>query len=84
MFLKEGNYHIGVTGDDFVKLFIDDKEVIDAWDSKYTALDEDTHHQITLQLKEGNHLFRIVHAEKTGLATLMFYIKPENFEEASR
>ncbi len=80
MFLKEGTYHIGVTGDDFVKLFIDDKEVIDAWDSKYAALDEDTHHHITVKLKEGNHLFRIVHTEKTGLATLMFYIKPENPE----
>jgi hypothetical protein len=78
MNLKEGSYRIGVTADDFVKLFIDGKEVINAWDAKYTENDEDTHHRILIRLSGGEHVFRIVHAEKTGLATLMFYIDPEN------
>ena len=77
IFLKEGTYHIGITADDFVKLFIDDTEVIDAWDAKYTLLDENTHHRINLKLKGGEHTFKIVHAENTGLATLMFYINPD-------
>lgn len=77
MTLKAGTYRIGVTGDDFVKLFIDDKEVIDAWDEKYTELDENTHHHITLPLEAGEHVFKIIHAENSGLATLLFYINPE-------
>ena len=82
--LKEGTYHIGITADDFVKVFIDDKEVIDAWDAKYTELDETTYHHINLRLNGGEHTFRIVHAEKTGLATLLFYIKPGDPIQTSR
>jgi parallel beta-helix repeat protein len=76
MNLHKSNYEIGITADDYVKLFIDDKEVIDAWDTKYTELDENTHHRINIQLNTGEHTFRIVHAENAGLATLQFYIKP--------
>lgn len=76
MMLKEGNYELGITADDYVKLFIDEIEVIDAWDAKYTIYDETTHHRRTIKLKSGEHVFRIVHAEKTGLASLMFYINP--------
>ncbi len=77
MFLPENTYYLGITADDYVKVFVDEKEVIDAWNSKYTELDENTHHRIRLQLSKGEHRFRIVHAEKTGLASLQFYIKPE-------
>ncbi|MEO7531800.1 MAG: right-handed parallel beta-helix repeat-containing protein [Sediminibacterium sp.] len=79
MFLKENNYQIGITADDYVKLFIDGKEVINAWDSRYTELDENTHHRINLKLSSGEHDFRIVHAENKGLATLQFYIEPVNY-----
>lgn len=75
MNLPAGNYEIGVTGDDMVKLFIDDKEVIDAWDKKFTLLDENTHHSIHTQLA-GKHVFKLVHAEVDGLADLVFYLKP--------
>ncbi len=78
MNLKEGNYRIGITADDFVKLYIDGKEFIDAWNAKYTENDEDTHHRKQIRLSKGEHEFKIIHAEKTGLATLMFYIDPEN------
>ncbi|HRI20612.1 MAG TPA: right-handed parallel beta-helix repeat-containing protein [Panacibacter sp.] len=77
MNLPDAVYEISITADDLVKLLIDGKEVIDAWDAKYTTLDEDTNHRITLHLK-GKHDFKIIHAENTGLATLMFYIKPVN------
>lgn len=77
MNLKEGRYNLGITADDFAKVFIDGKEVIDAWDAKYTDNDEDTHHRISIQLKAGEHSFKIIHAEKKGLATLQFYINPE-------
>jgi len=77
MQLKAGNYEIAITADDYVKVFVDGKEVIDAWDAKYTQRDEDTHHRAILPLSEGKHDFRIVHAENKGLATLQFYITPK-------
>jgi hypothetical protein len=75
MDLPEADYEIDITADDLVKVFIDDKLMIDAWDAKYTELDENTHHSTTLHLT-GKHAFKIIHAENAGLATLMFYIKP--------
>lgn len=74
--LPKGVYELAVTADDYAKVFVDNKEVIDAWDSRYTQRDEDTHHRVRLSLSEGEHRIRIVHAENTGLATLMFYIRP--------
>lgn len=68
-------YEIGLTADDLVKLFIDGKPVIDAWDKKYVDLDEHTHHSIILHL-QGKHDLKIVQAENAGLADLMFYLKP--------
>jgi parallel beta-helix repeat protein len=76
MMLEEKEYSIGITADDYAKLFIDGKEVINAWDSKYTELDENTHHRINIKLSKGEHSFKIVHAENKGLATLQFYMKP--------
>ncbi|MDE3251275.1 MAG: right-handed parallel beta-helix repeat-containing protein [Bacteroidota bacterium] len=76
MQLKKNNYSIGITADDYVKLFIDGRELIHAWDAASTALDENTHHRIQVSLSEGMHEFRIVQAEKTGLATLQFYMQP--------
>ncbi len=77
MILEENTYHISITADDYAKLFIDNHEVINAWDSQYTELDENTNHRISIKLKAGEHSFKFVHAEKTGLATMQFYIKPE-------
>ncbi len=77
MILKEGNYILGITADDYAKVFVDGKEVIDAWDPKYTELDENTHHKIILHLTTGEHDIKIVHAEMTGLATMVFTINPQ-------
>lgn len=76
MDLSEADYIIGITDDDFAKVFIDGKQIIDAWVSHYVDLDETTHHETTIHLK-GKHTFKIVHAEISGLATLMFYIQPK-------
>lgn len=73
---EAGFYDIGITADDFAKLYVDGKLLIDAWDPKYTQYDEYTHHRRLLALSKGKHEFTIIHAEKTGIATLMFYMKP--------
>lgn len=78
MYLKENTYYIGITADDYAKVFVDGKEIINAWDATYTQLDENTHHHVFVKLAAGEHDFRIVHAENSGLASLQFYIKPLN------
>ncbi len=84
VYLNEGTYSIGITADDYAKVFIDGKEVIDAWDTKYTERDEDTHHRVQVKLAAGEHSFKIVHAENKGLATLMFYINPADKVQDTR
>lgn len=75
MNLPAGDYEISITADDMAKLLIDGKTVIDAWDKKYTVLDENTNHSINIHLA-GKHRFKLVHAEVDGLADLVLYIRP--------
>jgi nitrous oxidase accessory protein NosD len=70
-----GEYELSVTADDLVKVFIEGKEVISAWDAKLVEYDEYTNHTIRLKLS-GTENIKIVHVENSGLATLMFYLKP--------
>lgn len=78
---EAGFYDIGITADDYVKVYVDGKLLIDAWDPKYTALDELTHHRRLLELSKGAHDIKVIHAERTGIATLMFYIHPQKKQE---
>ena len=72
---EKGNYELGVTWDDAVRVYIDDKLVIDEWNpSKYT-FDESPHKTVRLKLG-GTHKFRVEHLELGGFATLSLKLKP--------
>jgi PA14 domain len=72
---QKGEYEFGVTWDDAVRVFVDNKLVIDEWNpSKYT-FDESPHQKIKLTLAEGVHNFRVEHIELGGFATLALRIK---------
>ncbi|MBW0178169.1 right-handed parallel beta-helix repeat-containing protein [Sediminibacterium sp.] len=73
---EKGFYDLAVTADDFVKIYVDGKLVIDGWDPKFTLYDEYTHHRTVIELSKGLHQIRVIHAEKSGIATLMFYFNP--------
>jgi parallel beta-helix repeat protein len=73
--VEEGSYIISVTADDLVKVFVDDKLVIDFWDVSKYKYDEDTHHEAAVTLN-GRHNIRIEQVENAGYATLIFKIKP--------
>lgn len=75
--VEEGMYKLSVTADDIVKVFVDDKLVIDFWDVSKYKYDEDTHHEAAIKLN-GKHTIRIEQAENAGYATLIFKIKPLN------
>ena len=73
--VQKGNYQLGITADDLVKVYVDGKLVIDFWDIKKYVYDEDTHHDATVEL-DGKHDIRIEHLENGGYATLIFTLKP--------
>ena len=75
---QQGEYEFGVTWDDAVRFYVDDKLVINEWTpSKYT-FDESPHRVVKLSLTEGKHNFRIEHVELGGFATLSLKIKKLN------
>ena len=73
--VPKGLYHLGVTADDLVKVFVDGKLVIDFWDATKYKNDEDAYHSAKVELG-GKHTIRIEHVENAGYATLIFYLKP--------
>jgi parallel beta-helix repeat protein len=75
--VEEGMYKLSVTADDIVKVFVDDKLIIDFWDVSKYKYDEDTYHEAIIKLN-GKHTIRIEHAENAGYATLIFKINPVN------
>ncbi len=73
--LDPGEYEFSLTWDDAVRLFIDNKLVVDEWNpSKYT-FDESPNKKIRIHL-DGTEYFRVEHIELGGFATLSLKIKP--------
>jgi hypothetical protein len=70
---SKGTYELSVTWDDAVRLYIDEKLVIDEWYPSRYKFDESPNRKIQVQL-EGKHNFRIEHIELGGFATLSLKI----------
>jgi parallel beta-helix repeat protein len=69
-----GDYELGVTWDDAVRVYVDGKLVIDEWNPSLYKFDESPHKTIKLAL-DGKHSFTIEHVELGGFATLSLKIK---------
>ncbi|HMI77697.1 MAG TPA: right-handed parallel beta-helix repeat-containing protein, partial [Ferruginibacter sp.] len=74
--VEEGMYKLSVTADDIVKVFVDNKLIIDFWDVSKYKYDEDTYHEAFIKLN-GKHNIRVEHAENAGYSTLIFKINPQ-------
>ena len=72
---EKGVYELGITWDDAVRVYIDDKLVVDEWNPSKYKFDESPYKMVRLNL-EGNHKLRIEHLELGGFATLGLTIKP--------
>jgi hypothetical protein len=71
---EKGEYELGVTWDDAVRVYLDGKLIIDEWNpSKYT-FDESPHKTVKLTLN-GKHNFTVEHVELGGFATLSLKIR---------
>jgi parallel beta-helix repeat protein len=69
-----GEYELGVTWDDAVRVYVDGKMVIDEWNPSLYTFDESPHKKVRLKLN-GTHFFRVEHLELGGFATLSLKIK---------
>jgi hypothetical protein len=71
----EGNYKIAVTAGEIVRVYVDDKLVIDAWDPSAVVFDADYHKEAIVPLN-GRHRIRIVQAQYGGYGMLSCVIRP--------
>src|SRR5438105_1394863 len=67
---QKGEYEIGVTWDDAVRVYVDNHLVIDEWNPSKYVFDESPHENIKLDLQQGMHTFSVEHVELGGFATL--------------
>jgi parallel beta-helix repeat protein len=73
----KGEYELSITWDDAVRVYIDDKLVLDEWNPSKYKFDESPNRRIQLRIS-GEHHFKVEHAELGGFATLnlkLRYIK---------
>lgn len=73
--IPKGDYELSVTWDDAIRVYVDEKLVIDEWNPSLYTFDESPHKKIRLALG-GNHHFRVEHIELGGFATLSLKLKP--------
>jgi tetratricopeptide (TPR) repeat protein len=67
--LPAGDYKVCTAVDDGVRVFVDDKPIIDKWHWSPTA-----RHEANVHLNAGSHKFRIEYFEIDGSATLQFWL----------
>lgn len=58
---KEGNYYVGINGDDGYRLFIDGKKVVENWDSHSPELQYEN-----VKLTKGNHDIKVEFFQGAG------------------
>ncbi|MES1221933.1 MAG: right-handed parallel beta-helix repeat-containing protein [Bacteroidota bacterium] len=73
-FIK-GNYEISVTWDDAVRLYVDNKLVLDEWNPALHKFDESPNKKLRIALG-GKHSFRVEHLNLGGLGVLALKFKP--------
>jgi parallel beta-helix repeat protein len=69
------DYELSVTWDDAIRVYVDEKLVIDEWNPSLYTFDESPHKMVRLSLG-GTHQFRVEHIELGGFATLSLKLKP--------
>jgi hypothetical protein len=74
--MEAGSYELGVTWDDAVRIYVDDKLlVVDEWNPSKYNFDESPHKAVQITVNKGVHKFRVEHVELGGFATLGFKLK---------
>ncbi|HEY0680384.1 MAG TPA: right-handed parallel beta-helix repeat-containing protein [Chitinophagaceae bacterium] len=72
--VSPGEYELGVTWDDAVRVYFDGKLIINEWNPSLYKFDESPHKKQRLKLG-GTHKLRVEHVELGGFATLSVKLK---------
>jgi parallel beta-helix repeat protein len=72
--LEAGNYELGVTWDDAVQVYLDNKLVIEGKPSE-NIFGDSPHKAVQITVSKGIHKFRVKHIELGGFATLSLRVK---------
>ena len=72
--VEKGQYELGVTWDDAIRVYVDGKLLIDEWNPSLYKFDESPYKKIKLPLG-GSHTFLVEHIELGGFATLSLELK---------
>jgi hypothetical protein len=67
--LPKGDYVLSVTWDDALRVYVDEKLVVDEWEPSKYNFDQSPHKKVKLSLG-GQHTFRLEHLELGGFAAL--------------
>jgi hypothetical protein len=70
----EGDYEISVTWDDAVRIYIDEKQIINEWNPSLYTFDESPNRKVRMKLG-GLHRIRVEHVELGGFACLSLKFK---------
>ena len=73
--IPKGIYELSVTWDDAIRVYVDEKLVINEWNPSLYTFDESPNKKVRLSLG-GNHHFRVEHIELGGFAALSLKLKP--------
>jgi len=71
---EQGEYEFGITWNDAARLYVDNKLVIDEWDTSNYKFDESAHRIIKLTLTGGVHHLRVEHLKLGDFAALSLRI----------
>ena len=71
----EGNYELSVTWDDAVRVYLDDRLIVNEWNPSQYTFDESPNKKLGIRLN-GKHRLRVEHLELGGFACLALKINP--------
>ena len=75
--IEKGEYELGITWDDAVRVYVDGKLLINEWNPSLYKFDESPHKKIRINLG-GKHSFLVEHVELGGFACLNLKLKKIN------
>lgn len=73
--IPKGQYELSVTWDDAVRIYVDEKLVLNEWNPSKYKFDESPNRRVRLNLG-GNHSFRVEHLNLGGFSVLSLKLKP--------